>query len=70
MSQIAKTAQFRTGQVVTWVGKSGRRYTGHVLSFANSRAAQVRSREGFKWLLPLSELQTLCGPKGAPLYVA
>lgn len=48
--------RLRTGDLVSWRGASGRKYTGKVHRFASATAAQVTSRDGFRWLLPLVEL--------------
>jgi len=47
----------RSGDLVAWRGANGRIYTGKVYKLASARAAQVDSRDGFRWLLPLSELR-------------
>jgi hypothetical protein len=42
---------------VSWVSASGRRYRGTIVRAANERVYQVRSVDGFLWLVPNSELE-------------
>lgn len=48
--------RFKVGEGVSWA-IGARKYTGTVSAFASATAAQVVSREGFRWLLPIAELQ-------------
>lgn len=49
------------GLLVSWVGASGRRYRGTIVRSANVRASQVRSTDGFLWLIPNAELDVFDG---------
>jgi hypothetical protein len=42
---------------VAWVSASGRRYRGTIVRAANERVSQVRSVDGFLWLIPNDELE-------------
>jgi hypothetical protein len=42
---------------VSWVSESGRRYRGTIVRAANARVYQIRSVDGFLWLVPNDELE-------------
>jgi len=46
----------KSGDSVSWISASGRRYSGKFHRLASPTAAQVVSRDGFRWLLPLVDL--------------
>ena len=48
--------RFKSGDSVCWRSATGRTYSGRVYRLASATAAQVISRDGFRWLLPLAEL--------------